>query len=94
MSAHTPGPWRIHENPTGGASVETESVSIADVKARGGVPFPTQEHCLANARLIAAAPDLLDALNELLGFACTTPGAPAHSSMEKARTALKKARGA
>lgn len=59
-SRHTPGPWRIGDAgftvfgpPKPGALPET----IAPVKNR------------ANARLIAAAPDLLDVLAEMLADA-------------------------
>ena len=62
---HTPGPWRWSQNPYGGARVETQSVGIADVLSRAGVPHPVQESCAANARLIAAAPELLEALERV-----------------------------
>lgn len=57
MPKHTPGPWNI----AAGAYVETEDgKTIADVwedEDTGKVMEETQ----ANARLIAAAPDLLEA---------------------------------
>jgi len=67
MSAakHTPGPWRLDEI----GNVESEAVhNIAVVfSAAGqvnwsGSDFDTLAHCEANARLIAAAPELLEAL--------------------------------
>lgn len=51
---HTPGPWTVHEYKTGKISVWPEDQSF-EMPARD-VP------CMANARLIAAAPDLLAAL--------------------------------
>jgi hypothetical protein len=64
MSAkHTPGPWQVnHNNPL--------QVCDADGEVRGCAPIatawtPTQQitrEAVANARLIAAAPELLEAL--------------------------------
>lgn len=48
MSTHTPGPWRVDIHPSGGAWLVRPAVCYEiDNKA--------------NARLIAAAPDLLEA---------------------------------
>ena len=91
---HTPGPWRWSQNPHGGARVETPRVGIADVLSRAGVPHPAQESCAANARLIAAAPELLEALRGLVAEAKRL-----HvddilgSSVDAARAALAKATG-
>ena len=65
MGEHTKGPWGWYENPSGGCRVQTTGVGIADVLSRAGVPHPVQESCAANARLIAAAPELLEALERL-----------------------------
>lgn len=66
MSAHTPGPWGNYEEGDYWG-VETPSVSIvvwgnAEDGDDGGVRGKTIEEARANARLIAAAPDLLEAL--------------------------------
>lgn len=62
---HTPGPWKhegqgditgIEDNGFGRGPVDVCSVYLRTVKGRHD----------ANARLIAAAPDLLEALQELL----------------------------
>ena len=59
MSGHTPGPWTIQ-----GAYIGTDDVHIAQVKGEGrGVNSQRAE---ANSMLIAAAPDLLDALKMAL----------------------------
>lgn len=64
MAKHTPGPWRAMPDgyiqrdavdPFGGAVVAHVRHSAPDRQA-------------ANARLIAAAPDLLDMCERLLGF--------------------------
>ena len=65
MGEHTKGPWAWYENPSGGCRVQTTGVGIADVLSRAGVPPPVQESCAANARLIAAAPELLEALERV-----------------------------
>jgi len=67
---HTPGPWKlmprsqdkidvIHEN---GAIIGHSSLVLARVTARQG--WLAEQ--TANARLIAAAPELLEALNNIL----------------------------
>ena len=66
MSKHTPGPWQIDES---GSSISSDAVTdlallnMANVRfSWGGSDFATRSHRLANARLIAAAPELLEAL--------------------------------
>lgn len=58
MSAHTPGPWREAGNHV--RAPETAERLELDVLVRGG----NRDDIRANVRLIAAAPDLLDALCE------------------------------
>ena len=59
MSTHTPGPWAIDQDRDHGrwSAIRSCSGDIADVAAHRS----TTE---ANARLIAAAPDLLAALKD------------------------------
>jgi hypothetical protein len=87
---HTPGPWAV-DNLT----VRWGSYLVADCD------IDRQGECQANARLIAAAPDLLDALR-LLVIACTqdvapdgyvTLEAPDRTSMRDAIFAIQKATG-
>jgi hypothetical protein len=61
-SAHTPGPWRIHRLTDGWPVITSEAHDIADLRLNGNGLV----HAEANARLIAAAPDLLEALDYLL----------------------------
>ena len=57
---HTPGPWEATTTPAGkGKVVDRIGASICNTTAGA---YKTQT---ANARLIAAAPDLLEALEEL-----------------------------
>jgi hypothetical protein len=75
MKKHTPGPWwydfaRETGDGPGFTIFGPNTAAVADVSAdrEGGVTGATVE---ANARLIAAAPDLLDAaLNYLDGDDC------------------------
>ncbi len=58
---HTPGPWALYPYPTRPyfTQVHINGAAIADVYASG---LLKPEETTANARLIAAAPDLLAAL--------------------------------
>jgi len=86
MSEHTPGPW-VGKTPF---ISDSSGKTIATVE-----PFAAAEH--ANARLIAAAPDLLEALEELLAEADNPVGWEGHphsdtTGFQFARDAVKKAR--
>ena len=67
MSAHTPGPWCVRNIPTGqryiGPSADGSAPTVACVLLRANVP---DDRLAADARLIAAAPDLLAALRTAL----------------------------
>ncbi len=60
MSKHTPKPWRVAGSHV--RAPETVDRLALDVQLNGG----NREDNKANARLIAAAPDLLDAALELI----------------------------
>ena len=66
MTDHTPGPWHVieacYEAYRGSHSIGSVDVRVAKV-ARNGVDDVEGE---ANARLIAAAPDLLEACVEAI----------------------------
>ena len=96
MSGHTPGPWKA---PTGDVTVilgtheyDGERVIVASVRVP--VDVDTHEALIpatewqANARLIAAAPEMLEALEDL------TVAAPNDPCWQRARAAIAKARGA
>ena len=64
---HTPGPWRVQAT---GHSFVVEAhthTEVISVDANGN-PCRWSEYNEANARLIAAAPELLEALQALLGW--------------------------
>ena len=54
-TTHTPGPWRI-------SSIGSYGLTIGDEKQIIGTVHGDNSESIANARLIAAAPDLLEAL--------------------------------
>ena len=61
MSAHTPGPWEINEGDGMAIAKVSHYAITAPCTADIGSGL-SREETLANARLIAAAPDLLAAL--------------------------------
>lgn len=64
MSEYTEGPWHVADNDTdsGCKIINAEGRTVA----LSNPPGPPVEECQANARLIAAAPDLLAALEALV----------------------------
>lgn len=65
MTKHTPGVWEVTGRAGKGVMVATEGAWIAVVY---GPNVTTESE--ANARLIAAAPELLEALKECAEVAC------------------------
>jgi len=61
---HTPGPWQVHKTNASRFGIRSGQDSLADVWAMIGSPvlMDRAHEGEANARLIAAAPDLLAAL--------------------------------
>jgi hypothetical protein len=98
MSGHTPGPWSIEPKPYSQFYIQitgSDLKTIASLHA-GGLRNRPLEH--GNARLIAAAPDLLEELDncaDLLNL--SFPDAPVDScigvAIIKARAAIAKAIG-
>lgn len=87
---HTPGPWNLIAE-----SVEdTDGNSIAMVTGGSGCQYIEDDvnaECLANARLIAAAPALLDALETLT--VAMYDDVLFEDAITKARAAIAAARG-
>lgn len=99
MSGHTPGPWYADPSKrVKGFAVthdgEPNPLAIALRKPKNsyskGIP---DTKALANARLIAAAPELLEALEELLQLIEIERPDWQHTEQHRARAALAKARG-
>ena len=85
---HTPGPWTHH--PEDNIILDASGRRLIEWQARS-VSVSVEERD-ANARLIAAAPELLEALEVVLHL-CTVIGAPDGPALDMARDALAKARG-
>ena len=94
MNKHTPGEWRVRNNSIGGPLVSSDSGTIADVRTCGGVHVGGPQHpeTIANARLLAAAPDLLEALKELADCGAEAWGED-RPCVKWARAAIAKATG-
>ena len=85
---HTPGPWLFDEENAAITSYKRIAkgiTRIATVRLGWAEPFESEQ--IANGRLIAAAPDLLEALHMLLEFPNTGP------ATTTARAAIAKATG-
>lgn len=68
MSKHTPGPWRVEPVEDQEVLILTqEHGRIAECFWIGDSQGPRLDATLANARLIAAAPELLEALRYCVG---------------------------
>lgn len=79
---HTPGPWRVYDGSFVHPGVEAKGQTIV-ILSHGdddaGVRGATHEEALANAHLIAAAPDLLAA-----GKAIARPSRAMRAAIAKA----------
>ena len=92
MTQHTPGPWEASEakDPANRIIVGPnphfpgKRMTLADVFG-----FTGAESAEANARIIAAAPDLLEALRSILPLAVHT--SPEDVAVHAARAAIAKA---
>ncbi len=92
MSAHTPGPWRVdaHRQVVTVDYSERTGMSKLIAPTHDGMPRAEQE---ANARLIAAAPDML-ALLKLFVADCEAGHEFAFDSLAAAREVIAKAEAA
>ena len=97
MTKHTPGPWTMHPRFDDGAEVRSLAsvawCSVASTHGASGSQIIDVAEARANARLIAAAPDLLEALERLFRWG-SWPSEEHKQDMELARTAIAKAKDA
>lgn len=91
MSGHTPGPWFV-SGPFIGPRLSPDSGILLKAARISG--DETDAECIANARLIAAAPELLVALEGLLGATEEIGYVHYGPYRAAARAAIAKARGA
>jgi len=92
---HTPGPWKA-EGFGIWSCVNGENRRVACTeydKGEGAYKVRTEAEAVANARLIAAAPELVKALENLVEDCCKPQHLQEISVLEAARAALRKARG-
>jgi hypothetical protein len=108
MNKHTPGPWKVDDRE------DRDDLYISTVKELGrgqwsrfasvvrGWPEMEDADGTANARLIAAAPDLLDALERMVSAGSAAAASPLDpqgrladvmAELKQARAAIKKAKG-
>lgn len=96
MNKHTPGPWFSQYDDNGFYEIGSEAVSL-----RVAFTYSEYDTDEANARLIAAAPDLLAALQtakilleaSYLDHEGTPNGQVIFTGLEAAREAIAKAQG-
>jgi hypothetical protein len=89
MSNHTPGPWKVSRRFDVYQDTQTPGVGgtfVASTKGISELPESVNEVCESDAKLIAAAPELLKALQDILIFDSAL-------SQENARAAIRKAIG-
>lgn len=88
---HAPGPWKV----TGYENLTVNSPKGNTIVAAPGSDTGSLPELKANAALIAAAPELLEALQIMVVSAeyMAEKGLPFPAGIERARAALAKARG-
>ena len=88
---HTPGPWRAIIRKNGGGITN----AFVDMQSGGhiAIPLNNPETAEANARLIAAAPELLEALQTWIAACDTGTHTDINQAREQARAAIAKATG-
>lgn len=108
MAGHTPGPWEYEPNDRYGSVFgqdgDGRDWNICDIgppinlscSSPDDVSGAIRRQAEANARLIASAPELLEALEAVQDMnrrAGKVPAAEARATWAKARTAITKAKG-
>ena len=92
MSKHTPGPWEVVELVDGYDIRSPESrcriATASDPEAVWGAIGREEDACL-----IAAAPELLEALEQVVSFVDAGQGTWTVEEQQKARAAIAKAKG-
>lgn len=90
MTKHTPGPWDFYDDSNDGKTNRIEIVALGKTVARIYQSVPEED--LPNAKLIAAAPDLLEAL-KLADALLSGANMNANVVEQKVRLAITKATG-
>ena len=104
MNKHTPGPWAINKDSIGDLLQGSSNIDAASHKALATVVYQMEDDeghnddlagsnvCRANALLITSAPDLLEALLDMVS-AMESYGYPHSPEIATARAAIAKATG-
>lgn len=97
MNEHTPGPWFVHRSGSRGLPHirNADGIYVMDAPPRSGRAHASVRQD-ADARLICAAPELLESLRELAELAVLQLGMPppgADGPLQKALAAIAKADG-
>ena len=88
--SHTPGPWLVVPDNT----FVGVHVCIKHPTLGLEVPIPCKANALADARLIAAAPDMLDALKAIADYCANhEDGTLSLDILDKAKAVIAKAQG-
>lgn len=95
MNQHTPGPWKVggQITPFDREIIGPNGEDIGLVNLSNGADEPTIYPLEANARLIAAAPDLLLALQTVMGDAVHGQGMKWSDRCKMAHDAIAKVTG-
>lgn len=98
MGEHTPGPWFVNHGRSGASYGVGQGNGGAIVVVWRGIARPKSSNGAANARLIAAAPDLLAAAIELVAASDAYEGDPddderCRRAIDGLRAAIAKATG-
>lgn len=99
MPKHTPGEWKVGEYEDGNVTPHVKMIMVVAPKSKNFVQeiccFPVKGKGRANALLIAAAPDLLEALKGVLAYEDDPPpvGSRGEEIYLAARAAISKAEG-
>ncbi len=94
VSKHTPGPWRIWDNPMAWNVVIWAGEKQVGI-ATGNIEV-SREQAIANAHLMAAAPDLLGACMAAMAYLVDPPSGfkeNREAAADIIRNAIKKAEG-
>lgn len=85
MAGYTPGPWAVEVDYKGDVGVFAPDYGL--------ICYPVEDNYEANARAIAALPDLLAALHDLVDYAaeCAANNDERPVSLVAAHAALQKA---
>lgn len=100
---HTPGPWKIFDEGDHFPGIDADEMTIilwGNEDENVGVQGHSKDERLANARLIAAAPELLECLvwamrEGRLSYSARTSSNRAHcDAIDRAKAVIAKATGA